>query len=66
MIRGGIESSSNRVSGEKKMGCLGIIVSFIVVALFSVIPFLIHPLLGVVWVLWLIGVAIYTIKFKKK
>ena len=44
------------------MGCLGITLSFIVVALFSIIPFLIHPLLGVAWLLWLTGVAIYTIR----
>ena len=48
------------------MGCLGIIISLIVVALFSIIPFLIHPLLGVVWVIWLIGVAIYTIRKNRR
>ena len=47
------------------MGCFGITASLVFVALFSIIPFLIHPLLGVAWVLWLIGIAIYVIKFKK-
>ena len=46
------------------MGLLGIIFSLLVTALFSIIPFLINPILGVIWVLWLIGVAIYTWKSK--
>lgn len=44
------------------MGCLGIIINLIAVVLFSIIPFLINPLLGVAWVLWLIGVAVYTVR----
>ena len=48
------------------MGCLGVVGSLIAVVLFSIVPFLIHPLLGVLWVLWLIGVAIYTVKRKYK
>ena len=44
------------------MGLIGFIIGAVVVGLFSIIPFLINPILGVVWVLWLVGVAIYTIK----
>lgn len=29
--------------------------------LFSALVFLINPVIGVIWVLWLIGVAIYTL-----
>ena len=47
------------------MGCVGFIFAFIGVALFSIIPFLINPILGVVWLIWLVIVAIYTLKHKK-
>ena len=41
---------------------LRILGGLILTILFSIIPFLINPILGVLWVAWLIGVAIYTIK----
>ena len=47
------------------MAFIGFICSLLVVVLFSIIPFLINPILGVVWVLWLVGVAIFTIKRNK-
>lgn len=48
------------------MGLLGFMIAMIVVILFSIIPFLIHPLLGVGWMLWLVGVAVYTIRKNKR
>jgi hypothetical protein len=44
---------------------LGALLGLIPAMIFTIILFLISPVLGVLWVLWLIGVAIYTIKFKK-
>lgn len=31
----------------------------------GIILFLINPIIGVLWVLWLVGVAIFTLKKKK-
>ena len=44
------------------MGVLAFFFAFLFVAVASILPFLIHPVLGVAWILWLIGVAIYTVK----
>ena len=32
----------------------------------GIILFLINPIIGILWVLWLVGVAIFTVKKKKK
>ena len=48
------------------MSLLGFIIGMVVVMLFSIIPFLINPILGAVWLLWLVAVAIYTIKKNKR
>ena len=45
---------------------LKIIAGLLVTILFSIIPFLINPILGILWVLWLVGVAIFTLKRNAK
>ena len=49
------------------MGLLVFIVQLCFAVLCSIIPFLINPLLGIAWALWLIGVVVYTVRknFKK-
>ena len=32
----------------------------------SIIPFLIHPIIGVAWIIWLICVAVYTVKKNRR
>ena len=44
------------------MSLMGFVFGFIFVAAFSAIAFLIHPVAGVLLMLWLTGVAIYTIR----
>ena len=34
--------------------------------IFGIILFLINPILGVLWILWLVGLTIYTLKKGKK
>lgn len=34
--------------------------------IFSIILFIINPIIGLVWILWLVGVTIYTLKRNKK
>lgn len=43
----------------------GAIIGLIPAIIVAIILFAINPIFGVLWILWLIGVAIYAIKFKK-
>lgn len=46
----------------KLIGAFGaIILPFII----GILLCFINPIIGVLWILWFIGVAIYTLKFKK-
>ena len=44
---------------------MGAILGLIPALIVAIILFLINPIFGVLWILWLIGVAIYTLKKKK-
>ena len=46
------------------MGC-GAVLGLLPAIIFGIILFLIHPILGVLWVSWIIGYVIYVFKFKK-
>ena len=35
------------------------------VIIFATVLFLIHPVLGVVWLLWLVGIIVFKLKFDK-
>ena len=48
------------------MTLLTIVWGLFITVLFSIIPFLINPILGVLWLLWLAGGAVYTIKKNKR
>ena len=48
------------------MGLLGFIVALLFILAVGIIAFLIHPVVGVLLVLWLIGVAIFTIKKNRR
>ena len=43
----------------------GAIMGLFPAIILGIILFLINPILGVLWVLWLVGVMIYTLKKKK-
>lgn len=44
----------------------GAIIGLIPAIIVAIILFAINPIFGVLWILWLVGAAIYTITFKKK
>ena len=45
---------------------LGATLGLIPAIILGIILFLINPIIGILWVLWLVGVAIFTVKKKKK
>jgi hypothetical protein len=44
---------------------IGAILGLIPAIILAIILFLINPILGVIWVLWLVGVTIFTLKRNK-
>ena len=42
------------------------ILGLIPAIIFGIILFLINPMLGVLWILWLVGVTIFTLKRNKR
>lgn len=44
----------------------GVILGLIPAIVLGIILFLINPILGVLWVLWLVGLTIFTLKRDKR
>jgi hypothetical protein len=44
---------------------IGAILGLIPAIILAIILFLINPIFGVLWILWLVGVAVFTLRKKK-
>ena len=44
---------------------LRMIIGLLLPILFGILLFVINPIFGILWTIWIIGLVIYAVKFKK-